>query len=82
MQHTRNPCPSWGKLRFPGIDDNASLSVLSIELMPRYDFHSGEPGDANVIIKPLPSQDLSLDKVRILKTSKLCPVSETCAVLV
>ena len=68
------------KLRFLGIDDNASLSVLSIELMPQNNFHNGELGDANHTVRPLPPQDLSLDKIRILRTSKLCPVADTCAV--
>ncbi len=73
------------KLRFLGIDDNTSLSVLSIELMPRNDFHNGElfhrvPGTEQMFISPLPAQEFSLDAIRILRTSKLCPVKETCAV--
>ncbi|OBX26616.1 hypothetical protein LX77_01083 [Gelidibacter algens] len=66
------------KLRFLGIDENAPLSVLSIELMPRNDFHNGEIPDSNFSIHPLSPQEVLLDKIRILRTSKLCPVMETC----
>jgi hypothetical protein len=70
------------KLRFIGISDNASLSVLTIELMPPNDFHGNELRDANFQLKPpLPPQELSLDKIRILRTSKLCAVRESCAVV-
>ena len=70
------------KLRFLGIDENASLSVLSLELMPRNDFHTREikSRDPHIPDSPGEPQDLALDKIRILRTSKLCPVTDTCAV--
>ena len=70
------------KLRFLGIDENASLSVLSLELMPPNDFHARElkSRDPHFPIPPGGPQDLALDKIRILRTSKLCPVTDTCAV--
>ena len=68
------------KLRFLGIDDNASLSVLSFELMPRNDFHKTEFPGHNFEELPMEPQPFSLDQIRILRTSKLCPVVETCAV--
>ena len=70
------------KLRFLGIDENASLSVLSLELMPRNDFHAREIKSRDPLfpIPPGGQQDLALDKIRILRTSKLCPVTDTCAV--
>jgi hypothetical protein len=68
------------KLRFLGINENASLSVLTIELMPRNNFHNNEIPGPNFFVQPLPPQDLSLDEIRILRTSRLSPVMETCAV--
>ena len=69
------------RLRFLGINENASLSVLSIELMPPNDFHNNELLDANFQVKPpMPPQAFALDKMRILRTSKLSPVKDTCAV--
>ncbi len=70
------------KLRFLGIDENASLSVLSIELMPPNDFHTTELRPVNLAAfqPPVPPQELQLDKIRILRTSRLCPVVDTCAV--
>ena len=70
------------KLRFLGINENASLSVLAIELMPRNDFHNNElrSPDPQVIVPRLQPQELQLDQIRILRTSRLCPVKDTCAV--
>lgn len=70
------------KLRFLGIDGNASLSVLTIELMPRNDFYSNQinPNHPFIEAPPLPQQDFELNQIRILRTSRLCPVTETCAV--
>jgi hypothetical protein len=70
------------KLRFLGIDENASLSVLSLELMPRNDFYLRELKSRNLHFASPRSepQELDLDKIRILRTSKLCPVTDTCAV--
>ncbi|MCY7420214.1 MAG: hypothetical protein LH478_00490 [Chitinophagaceae bacterium] len=65
------------KLRYLGIDENASLSVLSIELMPPNNFYERVPFE---IGPPLEAQELSLDKVRILRTSRLSAVTDTCAV--
>jgi hypothetical protein len=50
--------------------------------MPRNDFHlrelkSRDPHFASPRSEP---QELDLDKIRILRTSKLCPVTDTCAV--
>jgi len=69
-------------LRFLGIGENASLSVLSIELMPPNDFHNTElsPRNRRGIIPQIAPQQLSLDRIRILRTSRLCPVKDTCAV--
>jgi len=68
------------KLRYLGINENSSLSVLSIELMPRNDFHNNEIPGPNIFIQPSQPQELLLDRIRILRTSRLCPVTETCAV--
>lgn len=68
------------KLRYLGINDNAPLSVLSIELMPRNNFHKTEFPGPNFEELPIQAQPLSLDQIRILRTSRLCAVMETCAV--
>jgi hypothetical protein len=68
------------KLRYLGIDENASLSVLSIELMPPNDFYSRELQQDPLRIRPDDHRNFSLDSIRILRTSKLCPVTDTCAV--
>ena len=69
------------KLRFLGIDENAPLSVLSIELMPRNNFHNGEiPNPQTGSVEKFPPQDLLVDKIRILRSSRLCPVADTCAI--
>jgi len=70
------------KLRYLGIDENTSLSVLSIELMPPNNFYDNELKSQNpfIIVPPLAPQELALDKVRILRTSRLCAVTDTCAV--
>ena len=70
------------RLRFIGIEENASLSVLALELMPRNDFYSNpfNPNRPFLEAPPLPQQDLELSQIRILRTSRLCPVTDTCAV--
>lgn len=70
------------KLRYLGIDANASLSVLAIEFMPRNDFYrkSENPNNPFIETPPLPPEDFVLNQLRILRTSRLCPVTETCAI--
>ncbi|MEP6627668.1 MAG: hypothetical protein ABJA32_06775, partial [Ginsengibacter sp.] len=71
------------KLRFLGINENAPLSVLAIELMPRNDFYPGEFNPNRPFIEetsPLQQHDFELNQIRILRTSRLSPVKETCAV--
>ncbi|WPU91897.1 hypothetical protein SNE25_21505 [Mucilaginibacter sabulilitoris] len=67
------------KLRHIGIDVNAPLSVLTIELFPpnnHVDF-------INMRFKAVHFQGLQsidLDKIRILRTSRLCKITDTCTV--
>jgi hypothetical protein len=64
-----------------GIDINAPLSVMTIELMPPNDHvdytnarHLGSGFSSNG------DGELALDKVRILRTSRLCKLSDSCPV--
>ena len=65
-----------------GIDSNAPLSIMAIELMPPNDhadytnIRQKEPG-----VVANDSQELALDKVRILRTSRLCKIADSCPVL-
>ena len=70
------------KLRFLGIDDNAPLSVITIELLPPNNFHDSELRERQDMNTnpPATPQKLELDRVRILRTSRLCKVKDSCAV--
>jgi hypothetical protein len=68
------------KLRHIGIDQNAPLSILTLELLPPND----HPDFANLNRARahfVGEQTIALDKIRILRTSRLCKVMDTCAVL-
>jgi hypothetical protein len=65
-----------------GIDINAPLSVMAIELMPpndHADYINSRQIDPALAVQG--EQALALDKVRILRTSRLCKVADSCPVL-
>jgi hypothetical protein len=69
------------KLRHIGIDQNAPLSILTLELLPpndHPDFANFNRARAHFVGA---EQTIALDKIRILRTSRLCKVMDTCAVL-